>query len=516
MPAAPGSLLARIGLPTRSSWLAVLSIGAFVALAAVSIAAANQTLVAAKDWVVGYFDWLFVALATAAIAAVGVLAIWPRANVRLGPEDSQPEFGRLSWFAMLFSAGLASGLLYWAAAEPILHQQDNPFLTGSGDDGVRSALRITVLHWGFHGWAFYVLAGLAIAYFGHRKGYGLSFRTALVPVLGARQVDRWPGRAVDLIALFGTVCGVSTSIGISAGGMNATLGSLFGVDVTIPTQIGIVFGVCILGILSALSGLDRGIRRLSELNVWVSAGLLAAFVALGPTGFLLELFGRTLVDYAVHFVPTGLYVADDAEGRSWQASWTVFYWAWWLAWTPFVSLFIARISRGRTVREFVVAVMGVPTLVTLVWMTMLGGTALHQELAVPGSVSAAVAEDYSKGLVAVIGNLASPEVGRGLVVVAAFLLFTWLITSLDSATLVVCHLVGAREAPGAKVFWGLSLAVVTVALLRLGGLEALQAASIVIGLPLALLIVPLGVGLFGALAREGGGAPAPKEPGRAS
>ena len=191
-----------------------------------------------------------------------------------------------------------------------------------------------------------------------------------------------------------------------------------------------------------------------------------------------------------------MWLAETPEEKAWQAAWTVFYWGWWLAWTPFVSLFIARISKGRTLREFAVAVMAVPTAVTLVWMTVLGGTALHQELSSAGAVSAAVAQDYSLGIVAVIDNLGRPAVGAFLTLTAAFLLFTWLITSLDSATLVICHLIGADDAPLAKVFWGLALAAVTVVLLVVGGLQALQAASIVIGLPLAVLMVALGAGML--------------------
>lgn len=460
-----------------------------------------MVLATAKAWVVGHFDWLFVLVANAAILGVALLAIHPLSKRRLGDDDSRPEFSRLSWFAMLFSAGLASGLLYWATAEPIIHLQSNPFLlapdaSGVGVDAVAAAMRITLLHWGIHGWAFYVLAALAISVYAYRHGQALTFRTALYPILGPKWIDRWPGTAVDLLALFGTVCGVATSIGLSAGSMNATLGSLFGIDVGETNQIVIVFGVCVLGTLSALSGLARGIRRLSELNIWVSAGLLAAFFLLGPTLFLGELILRTVVDYLVYVVPTGLWIGETVEDRAWQGDWTVFYWGWWLAWTPFVSLFIARISKGRTIREFAIAVMLAPTLVTLLWMCVLGGTAIAQESALAGSVSRAVNLDYSLGLIAVIENLGSPQTSQFLVAIAAFLLFTWLITSLDSATLMICHILKTEDSAAAKIFWGFALASVAAVLLRAGGLDALQAASIVVGLPLAGLMVLVGVGLL--------------------
>jgi len=464
---------------------------------------ASVALAEAKAWVVGRFDWLFVFVTNAAILGVALLALHPKASLRLGAEDSRPEFSRLAWFAMLLSAGLASGVLYWATAEPILHQVSNPLLSnpdllGAGGDSIETAtaMRITVLHWGIHGWALYVLGALAIAIYAYRHDRPVTFRTALYPILGAKWSDRWPGRAVDLLALFGTVCGVATSVGLSAGSINATLSSLFGLGVTSGNQIAIVFGVCGLGILSVLSGLTRGIRILSELNVWLSLLLLSAFLLLGPTLFLLELFVETFVDYALYAIPTGLWIGESQVDRAWQADWTVFYWGWWLAWTPFVSLFIARISKGRTIREFSIAVMLVPPLVTLIWMSVLGGTALAQEAASAGSVSDLVNRDYSLGLVAVIEGLGSPMVARGLVGVAAFLLLTWLVTSLDSATLVICHLLGVEDIAAAQVFWGFGLAAVAAVLLRAGGLEALQAASIVMGLPLAALMILLGGGLL--------------------
>jgi choline/glycine/proline betaine transport protein len=495
-----------LGMPNPSSAIAVGAVAVFVLGSAASIEVSGAALIAAKDWVVDYFDWLFVWLATLAIAVVVFVGVHPAGKLRLGADDEPPTFSRLAWFAMLFSAGLASGLLYWATAEPIIHFQANPLLTESGivpatAEAVPTALRITVLHWGLHGWAFYVIAALAIGIQGYRHARPLTFRSALYPILGDRYIDRWPGLTVDLIALLGTVCGVATSIGLAAAGMNATLSGLFGIEINLTYQIAIVFGVCTLGVFSALSGLERGIRYLSEVNVWISGGLLAAVLILGPTLVLLGTLAETLVDYVIHFLPTGAWVADNAEGRAWQADWTVFYWGWWLAWTPFVALFIARISKGRTIREFVFAVMLVPAMVIIVWMSILGGTALHQELAQTGAVSQAVNQDYSLGLVTVLSNLGPAWLTQSLVAVAAFLLFTWLITSLDSATLVICHLLGAEEAPAAKVFWGFALAAVTIALMAVGGVGALQAASVVVGLPLAFVVFVLGAGLVRELVR---------------
>jgi len=482
------------------SQIALALLAAVVALAVVSIDTANALLIGAKDYVVSYFDWLFIGVATGTLLLVAMFAVHPRANVRLGADDDLPEFSRFSWFAMLFSAGLASGLLYWAAAEPILHFQANPLLARDGIEAgtqaaVQTALRITIFHWGFHGWALYVLGGLAIGVYSYRHGRPLTIRSALYPVLGPNWIDRWPGHAVDLIALLGTVFGVATSIGLSSAALNATLQPLAGLPLNASSQIGIVFFVCVLGVLSAVSGLGRGIRRLSEVNVWVSAAFLIPVLFLGPTLDLLSLLLSSAADYLWTLFPTGLWLGSSAAEKQWQSDWTVFYWGWWLAWMPFVSLFIARISKGRTVREFVIAVMGVPTLVIIVWMVILGGTALDQELTNPGSISTLVNRDYSLGVPTMLKELAVPGIALSLTIIAAFLLFTWLITSLDSATLVICHLTAKPDAASHQVLWGVVLAAVTASLIWMGGLPALQAASIVIGLPLAGVTVLTGAGL---------------------
>ena len=349
-----------------------------------------------------------------------------------------------------------------------------------------------------------MLGGLAIGLYSQRAGRELAIRSTLLPLVGAEGVDRWPGRVVDFFALLGTVFGVATSMGLAAAALNATLHSLLGLPMGLSSQVAIVLGVCTCGIASALSGLQRGVRRLSEVNVVLSAIFLGAFFALGSPLALVADIGAATFDYARELVPLGLWRGPDPAARVWQGDWTVFYWGWWLAWMPFVSLFIARISTGRSVFEFVLAVLGVPTLVILVWMAVLGGTALDQEIALAGAVSEAVARDYSHGIVQVLRNLAPPAISTPLISLAAFLLFTWLITSLDSATIVISHLVGRPEEGAAKAVWGLALAAVTAALVWTGGIGALQAASIVMGLPIALVTVAILLGLARDLWRTGG------------
>lgn len=495
------SLLERSGFPDALSRIALLIVVGAISVGIVSTPTTREVLETTKYLVVGHFDWLFVLVVNVAMAISFVFAVHPAGRLRLGAEDARPEFSRLSWFAMLFSAGLASGLLYWAAAEPILHAQSNPFLGssgvgGSGGDAETSAMRVTLLHWGMHGWALYVVAALSIAISVYRHDQPLRFRSALYPLLGPEKLEGWLGGSIDLLALLGTVAGVATSIGLSAVSINATFAAMVGIEVGPSQQIAIIFSVCALGISSALMGLKRGIRRLSELNVWVSTGLLLAFILIGPTFLLFKLFASTLVDYVLTAIPAGIWLGQSASDRAWQADWTIFYWGWWLAWTPFVSLFIARISKGRTIREFVLAILFVPSLVTVVWMVALGGTALFLESSVAGSISDPVNRDFGLGLVAVIDRLGPHWVAQGLVAVASFLLLTWLITSLDSAVLVICHLLGVEEVSAAKVFWGICLAAVAALLLRAGGLVALQSASIVLGFPLALIMLAVAAGLL--------------------
>ncbi len=474
----------------------IASLMLFSVFAALDLETANKVTSSLRDGVLSHFDWLFNWTASLVLITVMLLVFHPAASRKMGQDDEKPEFGYLAWFAMLFSAGLASGLIYWGTAEPITHFGGNPFLAMDEiDPGSRAAatraITITVFHWGLHGWGFYVLAGLAIGLSAYRYNHPLSFSSALIPLLGEQRINGKTGTLIDLLALYGTVFGVATSIGLAVASMNATIEPLIDLKMSLYNQIGIVVFVCTLGVFSVVSGVAKGIRRLSEVNLWISAALLLAILLLGPTGYLLASLPQNLIDYGLSVIPMGFWTASQPDNQSWQGSWTVFYWGWWLAWTPFVALFVARISRGRTVREFILGVLFVPCLVVLLWMSVLGGTALHQELAVTDAVSAAVAQDYSLGMVATIRNLGYPEITLLLLAVVSFLLFTWLITSLDSATLVICHILHVDHLNSMKVFWGFVLGAVTCTLMLIGGVSALQAASIIIGLPLAVIVLML-------------------------
>ena len=486
---------------TRREAIALFIIGAFVVWTVTNLDVASAVFVRAKDYVVVTFDWFFTGMASLCLLTVFWIGADPRFNVRLGRDDERPEFTNLAWFAMLFSAGLASGVLYWATAEPIAHFQGNPHLAMTGAaplsaQAAQMAVTVTIFHWGLHGWGFYVLTGLGIAYFAFRHGQPLALRSALSPLLGDA-VNRWPGLLVDLVAVVGTVFGVATSIGLAVAGMNAALSELFGIGINTTNQLLIVATVVGLGIGSAISGVSRGIRRLSELNVYLSAALLLTVLIIGPTAFLLGFVVTSFGDYATNVIPMGFWTVNSADGQSWQGAWTVFYWGWWLAWAPFVGVFIARISRGRTVREFVFGVMLVPTMSVIVWMSVFGGAALHGELIGQASIIEQVNADYALGTVSVVHRL--DVLVLPIVSVVGFLLFTWLVTSIDSATLVICTLLKRDVADITalqKTIWGVLLGLVTGLLMYVGGVTALQAASIVTGLPIGFLVAAIGVGLL--------------------
>ncbi len=486
---------------TNREWIALLIVVAFVVGTATNLDVASTVFIEAKNYVVVTFDWFFTGVTSLCLLATLWIGVDPRFNVRLGNDDDRPEFTNLAWFAMLFSAGLASGVLYWATAEPIAHFQGNPHLQMIGAEALSAhaaqvAVRVTIFHWGLHGWALYVVTGLGIAYFSYRRGQPLALRAALYPLLGER-INAWPGAVVDLIGVVGTVFGVATSIGLAVAGMNAAIGELLGIAISTTNQLVIVAVVVGLGIVSVISGVSRGIRRLSEINVWLSAALMVVIVIIGPTAFLLGFIATSLGDYLANVIPMGFWTANNVAEQDWQGAWTVFYWGWWLAWTPFVGLFIARISRGRTVREFVLGVMLIPTLSVVVWMSVFGGLALHGELTGQASIIDQVNADYAVGTVATVRRLGVMVLP--LVAVITFLLFTWLVTSIDSATLVICTLLkrdGADISAVQKTMWGMLLGVVTGLLLYVGGVSALQAASIVTGLPIGFLVLAIGIGVL--------------------
>ncbi|MGY0398779.1 MAG: BCCT family transporter [Ostreibacterium sp.] len=456
-----------------------------------------------KNWIQTTLNWYYVGL----ISVFFFLCLWlifsRFGSLRLGADDEKPQFSFFSWFAMLFGAGMGIAMLFWSIAEPIYHFQGNPFITMAGieaqtAEAAQVAMRISFFHWGFHGWAIYAIAGLAMAYFSYRKGLPLTIRSSLYPLLGDK-IYGPIGHAVDLLGVFATIFGVATSLGLGVSQMNAGLNYLFGMKISVVNQVLLIAVISVVATFSAVSGVQKGIRIISEINVKLTIILLAFFLFAGPTIFLLGFYITSIGDYLANMVQMGFWTDTNPESK-WQGTWTVFYWGWYISWAPFVGLFIARISRGRTVREFLLGVILVPSLVSFLWLALFGGTALHMELYGVGGIVEAVNKDLTTALYATMEALNVAEwLTYAMTGLATLMIMTWFVTSADSGTLVICTLLsmGNNNPPVRfRIIWGLTVGAVAAALLLAGGLKALQAASIAAALPFSVVMVMMVVGLI--------------------
>ena len=461
---------------------------------------AKAVFLGLQDWIVGTFGWLFVG----STAFFLVFSIWctlgARGRLRLGPEGEAPDFPLHSWFAMLFSAGMGIGIMFFGVAEPVMHYSSPPSAAVGSAQAAQQAMTITFFHWGLHAWGVYTVMGLAIAYFGHRKGLPLAIRSTLYPLLGNR-IHGWIGHSVDTFAVFGTIFGLATSLGLGAMQINAGLHRLFGTPESAGVQVVLIALITAGATTSLVLGLDKGIRRLSELNVVLATVLLLFVAAAGPTLVLVKAFPAHIVDYLVALVPlsTGYEQFGDI---AWQKSWTLFYWAWWIAWSPFVGMFIARISRGRTIREFVLGVLLVPTLVSFLWFTVFGWSAITLDTQSPG-IATAVAADLSTGIYALLNRLPAAGITS---LLAALVVANFFITSSDSGSFVVDMLTsgGDPDPPvWQRVFWAVSEGMIAATLLLAGGLAALKSAAINTGLPFCVILLFVCLGLGRALREEG-------------
>jgi choline/glycine/proline betaine transport protein len=477
--------------------VSALVIIAFVGATALFPAAAAAAFSAVLDFIATTFGWFYV-LSVAVFLGFALWLIVSRyANIRLGDDSARPEYGIVPWFAMLFSAGMGIGIVFFGVAEPMLHFTAPPTGEAGTRDAAKLAMTITFFHWGPHAWAIYVVLGLALAYFSFRRGLPLSTRSALYPLIGDRIYGPL-GHLVDILAVFGTVFGLATSLGLGAMQINAGLVRLFGVSSTTGTQLVIIAAITLAATASLLSGLDRGIRRLSELNLLLAFALMLFVFVTGPSLFLLNSLSDNIGQYLRSFVPRTFWTAPFANS-DWHKSWTLFYWGWWISWAPFVGTFIARISKGRTVREFVLGAMLAPTLATFVWMTVFGGTSLHFELFGGGGIAKAVSQDLSTAIYVLLERL--PFSGFSSLL-AALVVALFFVTSSDSGSFVVDMLTtGGHPNPPAwtRVFWALTEGAVAASLLVVGGLKGLQSAAISTGLPFCAILLLVCVGLVRAL-----------------
>ena len=508
----------------------------FVVFTVLNVDFANGIYSAVRGWIESTLSWYYISVALVLLFVCFYLMFSRFGSIRLGDDDSRPEFKNFSWFAMLFSAGVGIGILFFGVAEPIFYFDNSggfgyPNNPHADADGITEmtmqravyAMRVTYFHWGFHGWAIYVMVGLCLAYFGFRKKLPLTMRSALYPVIG-NKIYGPIGHAVDLLAVFGTVFGVATSLGLGVNQMATGLNVLFGVDPGITTQIILIAVISMVATLSAVSGVGNGIRIISEWNIWLSIALLAFFLFAGPTKWLMGFFVTSLGDYLWNVIPMGFWTAGTEGNAKWQGSWTIFYWGWWISWAPFVGMFIARISRGRTIREFMVGVLFVPTTIAFFWICMFGGNAIFMELNAAGGVgTAGIAEtvmawNLPAALYGTIEQLTSIEALKWVAsALATFLLATWFITSSDSGTLVITTMLsmGDDDPPQRfRIIWGLGEGVVAAVLLLAGGLTALQTASIAAALPISVIMLFMTYGLLKSL-HEDSSAVIETEPGKA-
>lgn len=468
------------------------------AVVTVSIAFPNATsdaVSAVQENVIGTLGWYY----TLIVAGFVVFSVWVGAgrfgDIRLGPDDEEADYGFVQWFVMLFAAGMGIGLVFWGAAEPLtFYSNPKPGVTGDDSELAHQAMAQTFLHWGLHAWAIYVVVGLALAYAIHRRGRSISLRWTLEPLLGDR-VKGGLGDAIDVVAIVGTVAGVATSLGLGVSQISAGLVSLGVVEeATDPLKVGLIIGITLIATISVVSGLDKGIKFLSNVNLSLAGVFAIVLLILGPTLFILRGFVENIGGYLFQIVPLSFDTTAffGAEGEAWQGAWTTFYWGWWMSWAPFVGLFIARISRGRTIREFVFGVLLVPTIVSAVWFSILGGSALYREIFGAGGL---VNEDGSvtseNALFALIGDLPA---GAFLSGVAILLITIFFVTSSDSGSLVVDMLASGGDPnppTWSRVLWSAIEGLVAIGLLLAGGLGALQTGAILTAVPFSVIMLAM-------------------------
>ncbi|GAA6171473.1 choline BCCT transporter BetT [Colwellia sp. KU-HH00111] len=422
-------------------------------------------------------------------------------EIRLGPDHAKPDYSLLTWLSMLFAAGMGIGLMFFGVAEPLMHYLSPPTAATGTVAAAQEAMKMTFFHWGLHAWAIYAIVALVLAYFSYRHNLPLTLRSALYPLIGEK-IYQWPGHLVDVFAVVSTVFGVATSLGLGASQVNAGFGYLFGIDTSTTNQIIIMSGITTLAVVSVATGLDKGIKRLSEANMILAVILLALIFVLGPTVFLLQAYLQNMGDYLADIIHNtfNLFAYKKTD---WIGGWTIFYWGWWLAWAPFVGLFIARISRGRSIREFILGVMLIPTLFTLLWMTIFGNSAIDlvysQGVVELGEM---VSQDSSVALFVFLENFPLTSV---LSFFSVLMIVIFFVTSCDSGAMVVDMLCshGSNNTPlWQRIYWAVGIGVVAAILLLAGGLNALQTMTIASALPFAIVLLLAIIGLIKALKVE--------------
>ncbi|MBY6036637.1 BCCT family transporter [Fictibacillus nanhaiensis] len=471
---------------TKVFWISLVISIIFVLWGVISPKMLESVMSVSKSFFLVNFGWYYQLIASFFLIFAIFLIFSRYGKIKLGKDEDKPEFSRPTWFAMLFSAGMGIGLLFFGVSEPISHFSSPPVGEGGTVQAASTALRYTYLHWGFHAWAIYATIALVLAYYKFRKGLPGLMSATLYPVLGER-VKGPIGQVIDTIAVFATIFGVAASLGLGAAQINAGVSYVFGIPNNFTVQLIIIGIVTLLYLISAGTGIRKGIKYLSNANLVLALLVFFLFLFMGPTVFLLNLMVTTFGGYIQNLPSLGLRLAPfNKTDAAWVQDWTIFYWAWWIAWAPFVGTFIARVSKGRTVREFVIAVLVIPTIVCVIWFAVFGGTGIYMEIFQNVKVSE---QSLETALFFVYQQLPLAMV---LIVLTLFLISTFFITSADSATFVLGMQTtnGSLNPPNSvKIIWGLVLSASAIVLMLSGGLNAMQTAIIVSAFPLSFVLL---------------------------
>ena len=453
-----------------------------------------------QDAVAENADWFFILAINIFFVFLLYLALGRFGKLRIGGQNAKPEFKTLSWFAMLFSAGMGIGLLFFSVGEPVMHFNSPPMAEAGTAAAAKEAMNFTFLHWGFHAWAVYALVGLSLSYFTYTRGLPLTIRSIFYPFLGDRIYGKI-GDIIDIFAVLATLFGLATSLGFGVQQIASGLNHVFGLPDGTTTQIIIIAIITAIATGSVVLGVDKGVKVLSEWNMRIAVLLLILALILGPTIFIFRSFIENTGSYLFNFLEISTWSETFTNG-DWQNDWTVFYWGWWIGWSPFVGMFIARISKGRTIREFILGVLLVPSLVTFFWMSAFGSVAIEQIMGGNDVISQAVNDDIATALFVFFQDYPLSMVIN---VVAVLLIAGFFITSSDSGSLVVDSLTsgGKIDAPvGQRIFWAVTEGTVAAVLLVGGGLQALQTATIVTGLPFAIILMVMCYSLYKGLKED--------------
>jgi len=444
----------------------------------------------AQSFIVTNFTWWYMLVIAASILFVIWLALSRFGSIKLGKNSDVPEYTTFNWVAMLFSCGIGVGFIFWGVAEPLYHFMDTPYLAASESaEAATVALQITLLHWGVHGWVCYSVIGVAIAYSTYRLGNPLRFSYALEPLIG-QNAHGFLGKLVDFLAVFATVAGISTSLGMGVISIRYGTTSVFGLEMTEFYVIVALILLIAAYTISAVTGLNRGIKKLSIVNIWLAIFVLAFVFVMGNTRFFLDLMVDGFGHYLSNFVFMTFWT-DPVEQTPWLGWWTIFYWGWWIAWGPFVGGFIARISKGRTIREFIIGVLVVPLAMTVIWFSVIGGATIDAQMTGAVDMWGAISADTGSGIYEL---LSAYPLGSLVAVVVYFNMLTFLVTSADSAAFFVSMIISRgnlEPKTSMRVLWAILLGASAIILTLSGGLGALQTVSILAALPFSLVVISI-------------------------